>query len=78
MSRAITRADLEDAPANAHLFCGWCGTRFSATPGDYFQMGPTEIFKHCKHNMRLVTIRPRALIDVKLPRRVRPKTEKTK
>ena len=75
--RGITVVDLVSAPPNAHLFCDECGGRFSATTGDYFLMGPTEIFKHCTYNMRLVTIRT-LIKDVKLPRRVRAKTEKTK
>ena len=40
----VTRADLDDAPRGAMLYCADCQASWSATHGDYFWMAPDEEF----------------------------------
>lgn len=36
------------------LLCNACGQEYSANSGDYWNVDPDYVFKHCGKNMRLV------------------------
>ncbi len=52
--RAVTRADLDHAPAGSSLQCDLCGGVYSATPADYFMMAPKDKFTCCGVDCSLV------------------------
>lgn len=54
MSRKVTVADLQKAPADAHLHCDECGESYSASHGDYsFRLPAAHVFECCGKPMRL-------------------------
>jgi DNA replicative helicase MCM subunit Mcm2 (Cdc46/Mcm family) len=51
---------------NPFLYCGSCGSHYSATREDYFWMTEADEFECCEEPMRLVTMRTE-FIDWKKP-----------
>ena len=64
-SRALTYGDLPDPAGDAFIYCPSCGSRWSATRGDYFMCDPTKPIvcgsPGC-HNHPLLLARKRDLI----------------
>jgi hypothetical protein len=52
-----TRADLDNAPSGAFLYCPDCGAQYSATPGDYWYLAPEDTFP-CDHGGLATDYRP--------------------